>query len=92
MKFGLPPWLRHTDGAAGAECEPQAEAAALELVEPTEEEARNGWDAESLTGYLAGRERAQAGVIMFDSKYRRRPRSRRANSKYRPHYWGRRTV
>ena len=48
LSFGLPPWLKRTSGAAGAEYEPQA-AAALELVEPTEEEARNGWRCASLT-------------------------------------------
>ncbi len=88
LSFGLPPWLRRAGGAADAEYEPQAEAAAPELVEPTEEEARNGWTAESLTAYLAERAAAQSGAIAFDPKYRRRPRPRWANHRYNPLHWG----
>ncbi len=86
MKFGLPPWLKRTSGAAESEPQ-QAEAPAPELIEPTEEEAKNGWTAEALTAYVAERSRAQDGIIMFDPKYRRRARPRWANSRYSLFRW-----
>ncbi len=36
----VPPWAR------------REEAPALELIEPNEDERKNGWDAESLTKYV----------------------------------------
>ena len=83
MKFGLPPWLKRTNGAAGLEIEPQPDPVVLELVEPTEDEARNGWEAEGLTAYLAERERAQAVAILD----RKPARPRWANSRYSPLRW-----
>ena len=84
MKFGLPPWLRRT--SAAAEYEPQAEAAAPELIQPTEDEARNGWDAESLTAYLPERSAAQSDRLL--AIFNRRPsRPRWANSRYSPFRW-----
>ncbi len=58
-----------------------------DLIQPTEEEAANGWTAETLTAHHAERARAQAGVIMFDETYRRPARQDRANSQYRPLRW-----
>ena len=55
-----------------------------DLIHPTEEEAANGWTAETLTAYHAERERAQSGVISFDETYRAPARQGRANSLYRP--------
>lgn len=75
MKFGLPPWLKPTDEVV--EPEPR------DLVEPTAEEARNGWDAEGLTAYLAERDRAQADTVL----HRAPPKPRFANSKYNPMRW-----
>ena len=54
-----------------------------ELIEPTDEEAANGWTAEALTAYLADRERAQADVILV----RKPKRKRHANSKYSVLRW-----
>lgn len=56
-----------------------------ELVEPTEDEARNGWTAEALTQYLAERTTGQS--IMCDphslqSRAAKRPRF--ANNCYDP--------
>ena len=78
MKFGLPPWLKRTNGA-----EIESQPVVLGLVEPTEEEVRNGWDAEGLTAYLAEREKAQAVAILD----RKPPRPRWANSRYSPFHW-----
>ncbi len=58
-----------------------------DLIQPTEEEAANGWTAETLTAYHSERERAQAGVINFDETYRSPARRSRANSLYRPLRW-----
>ncbi len=82
MKFGLPPWLKRTSGAAESD-EPQA---APELIEPTDEEAKNGWDTEALTAYLAERERARAVTVMAMFN-RRPPRPRWANHRYSPFRW-----
>ncbi len=81
MKFGLPPGLKG---------EPEPEPPVIELVEPTADEARNGWTAETLTEYLAERaqEDAKLAFRMFDRKPRR---SRWANSKYSPFRWRART-
>jgi len=38
---------------------PPKQAKPVELIEPTEEERRNGWDAESLTAYVAERRAVQ---------------------------------
>ncbi len=59
-----------------------------QLVEPTEDERRNGWTAETLTAYLAERNSAQERYIdPHDESRRRRPNA--ANSRYRPHKWRR---
>lgn len=53
----------------------------------TDEEKKNGWTEETLRAYVAERERAQAGVVMFEPEYRRTPRPRWANSRYNPLRW-----
>ena len=69
----------------------EAQADAMErqpLVEPTAEEARNGWTAESLTRYLAERTAGAALGVDPHSLHRkmaRRPRSQ--NNGYSPHRW-----
>ncbi len=59
-----------------------------ELVEPTDEERRNGWTAETLTQYIA--DRAAAAELKTDphSLHRRLARRpTRQNHKYSPHRW-----
>ena len=59
-----------------------------ELIEPTEDEKRNGWTAETLTQYHAERRAGQALDIDPNSLQRslaRRPQQQ--NSKYSPHRW-----
>ena len=56
-------------------------------IELTDEERKNGWTAETLAAYVAERERAQAGVVMFDPEYRKPQRRKWANNLYRPLYW-----
>ena len=56
-------------------------------VEPTDAERANGWTEETLTAYIADRERAQAGIIMFDPDYRQPQRPRWANNAYSPLKW-----
>lgn len=56
-------------------------------IELTDEERKNGWTEESLRAYVEGRERAQAGVVMFDPDYRKPQRPRFANNRYRPLRW-----
>ena len=48
--FGQPPWR--------LEPEPELAASDGELIEPTAEEAKNGWTAETLTKYVRQTERA----------------------------------
>ena len=54
------------------------------LIEPTADERRNGWTAETLTDYVQQRERAQKGIVLFDPDYRAVKRPGRANSRYNP--------
>jgi hypothetical protein len=57
------------------------------LIEPTPEEARNGWTAETLTAYVRRQQAARADAI--DPARRVAPRPPVANSKYNPHRcWG----
>ncbi len=57
-------------------------------VEPSADEARNGWTAETLTTYLAEQTAAQAERIDPASVARKRARRpTRANSGYRPLRW-----
>jgi len=59
------------------------------LIEPTEEEARNGWTAEALTEYVRRQADIQRGVINFDPAHRKKRRPATANSQYNPHRcWG----
>jgi hypothetical protein len=56
------------------------------LVEPTAEEARNGWTAQALTAYLAERTAAQTMKLDGASLLRRlQNRPREANHRYDPH-------
>lgn len=58
------------------------------LVEPTDEEKRNGWTAETLTAYLAERKAGQDLSIDVDSlqrKLARRPTQQ--NHRYNPLRW-----
>jgi hypothetical protein len=64
------------------------EIASPALIEPTDEEKRNGWTAESLTKYLKDQERAQSERIDPHSEVRRvRPTT--ANGRYSPFRWRR---
>ena len=56
-------------------------------IELTDEERRNGWTAETLAAYIAERERAQAGVVLFDPEYRSMPRPKWANNHYSVMRW-----
>ena len=58
-------------------------------IELTDEERRNGWTEESLRAYVAERERAQAGVVMFDPEHRKPQRPKWANNRYDPLKFGR---
>ena len=58
-------------------------------IELTDEEAKNGWTEEALAAYVAERERAQAGVVMFDPEYRQPQRPKWANNRYDPMKFGR---
>jgi hypothetical protein len=58
----------------------------IELVEPTEDERKNGWTAESLTAYLQDQKAAQSLRTDPHSAMRQQP-PMRANSKYRPLRW-----
>jgi hypothetical protein len=54
------------------------------LVQPSADELKNGWTAETLTAYHAERFKAQSGVILFDANFRKKPKPRVANGNYRP--------
>lgn len=59
------------------------------MLELTDEERANGWDEQSLAAYIKQREKAQAGIVMFNPDYRRQPKPRWANSLYDPMKFGR---
>lgn len=59
-----------------------------EIIEPTEEEKRNGWTTETLTEYIAERKAEESLSIDPTSTQRRlEDRPDMANSKYSPHKW-----
>ena len=58
-------------------------------IELTDEERANGWTPEKLKAYFAERERAQSGVILFNTEFRKPVRPRFANSGYSIHRWRR---
>lgn len=59
-----------------------------ELVEPTDEEKKNGWTAETLTAYLTERLAGQSLAVDVNSIHRRAARRpTEANHRYRPHRW-----
>lgn len=56
------------------------------LIEPTEDEKRNGWTAETLTAYV--RDQAASAEMRVDPhSAMRRKTPKRANSKYSPFKW-----
>ena len=57
-----------------------------ELIEPTPDEAKNGWTAETLTAYHAEQKAAQALRIDPNSAIRR-VRPQKANGRYSPLRW-----
>jgi len=59
------------------------------LIQPTADEAKNGWTAETLTAYVAEQKAAQSLRIDPSSALRRKAPPVRANSKYRPLKWRR---
>lgn len=71
----------------------QAQREALlrqELIEPTEDEKRNGWTAETLTQYLAERSAGQSLSVDINSLHRRIARRPDVqNHRYNPHRWRR---
>lgn len=65
-----------------------AEAATPALVQPSAEEARNGWTPETLTSYLNEQKAAQSLRIDPHSALNRRARRpTKANNRYRPQRW-----
>jgi hypothetical protein len=52
------------------------------LIEPTDDEIRNGWDSKSLTKYISDRETAQGEKMLSPPK---RPVTQ--NHRYNPHRW-----
>ena len=66
----------------------EAEATQPLLIQPSDEEARNGWTPETLTQYLHEQTAAQALKINPSSSLNRRARRpTRANNRYRPQRW-----
>ncbi len=59
------------------------------LIEPTAEEARNGWTAADLTKYLADQKAAANVRINPSSAMRGNKRPQVANSRYNPLKWQR---
>ena len=62
--------------------------ASTPLIEPSEDEKRNGWDAESLTAYMQEQQASQSLRADPHSAMRRQAkRPKVQNSKYRPLRW-----
>ena len=65
-----------------------AAASVQELIEPSADEKRNGWTAETLSDYIASREAAASLAIDPHSLSRRLARRpREAYHRYRPLRW-----
>ena len=62
---------------------PGGDEPAAGLIQPTADEAKNGWTPESLTAYVRGREKAHGEAIL------ERPKARpaRSDGRYDPHFW-----
>lgn len=61
-----------------------------ELIEPTEDEKKNGWTADTLTAYLTERLAGQSLSADVGSVHRRAARRPNVqNHHYRPHRWRR---
>lgn len=59
-----------------------------EMIEPTEDEKRNGWTKKTLTAYLAERLAGQSLAINVDTLHRKAARRQNIqNHKYNPHRW-----
>ena len=59
-----------------------------EIIEPTEDEKKNGWTAKTLTKYLAERAAGQSLAVDVNSLHRRVARRPDVqNHRYRPHRW-----
>lgn len=66
----------------------EAEAKQPALIQPNDEEARNGWTPETLTAYLNEQTAAQSLRVDPHSAFNRRARRpTRANNRYRPQRW-----
>jgi hypothetical protein len=50
----------------------------------TPEDIKNGWSAEDHAAYHAERQQAKSGYLLFDPKFRPKPKPRVANGKYSP--------
>ncbi len=53
--------------------QPRASDEPEELIEPTEDERRNGWDAQSLTAYVREQRHAQESRLDWHARPRPRP-------------------
>ena len=60
-----------------------------ELVEPTADEAKNGWTAETLTAYVAEQKAAQTLRIDPSSVLRRKALPKMAHERFSPFRWRR---
>ncbi len=59
-----------------------------DVIEPTDEEKRNGWTAKTLTKYLNERKAGQTLAVDMNSLHRRiARRPTEQNHRYRPHRW-----
>lgn len=76
-------WKRPGAGVSPSHGDKSGQQVNGPLIEPTPEEARNGWTAESLTAYVREREKAQLTNAMPDKPQR----PAQANSKYSPLRW-----
>ena len=63
------------------------EVASASYIELTDEERANGWTEKTLAAYFEEREKAQAGVVLFNPDYRKPQRAKWANNKYSPMRW-----
>lgn len=57
------------------------------LVEPTEDEKKNGWTAKTLTAYHADRSAGQSLSIDVNSLSRRMARKPQTQARYQPLRW-----
>ena len=86
MKFGLPPWLKRTNGAVHA-VNALVKYVSRPAPDVTDADTANGWTPETLAAYRAESDARAMAIVTASMEGRLRARPRWANSNYDPLHW-----